>query len=605
MREKTHYIIIAAAIAIVLAGIAAFSLATRQKEDKQSRQPVVTQKATTKKATAPKAKVKADTIPDVDPTIRGTITDTGGNPMADVVVSDGYSCTRTNSRGLYIFTRDSRARFVYYSVPADCEVPVHSDSDRTANFYKPLSVKRNVYNFTLRRLPGGIERDYHLIVFGDPQVTNAFSPYYTGPNDNPVKKSDVARFTDETMTDVKQTIATWLPETPVYAISMGDDVQYYGGYNPRLERQIRQALGSSRAIVFSVIGNHDQDGRELYKRKWEENFGPTDYSFDRGNVHYVCLNDVHFYRNTLYWQPGELTADQLQWLHEDLALADHSKKVIICYHIPLTFGNRPRRGARSLALASEPNHYSSSVLTRVLRELEAFKGGYELFCGHTHFAINHEIDYQGRHILEHCHAAACGNIWQSNINICGTPNGYYVYDISGTHIANSYYKGTFWARDRQMTLFRAASLFNGEQYAADWSLPADSGVVVANVFNADSRWRVVAVEDGVEYPMKRINHQGQDAFAAGYHHKYSKSVSYQFVSKRNGYLIMNHLYYYKPKSPEAVISIRATDPYGTTYIASTKRVVTEPFFNFAHYYSRKAGGGTALPRSSRYLIRRK
>ena len=30
--------------------------------------------------------------------------------------------------------------------------------------------------------------------------------------------------------------------------------------------------------------------------------------------------------------------------------------------------------------------------------------------------------------------AACGNIWQSNINICGTPNGYYVYSFVGTSI---------------------------------------------------------------------------------------------------------------------------------------------------------------------------
>lgn len=401
-----------------------------------------------------------------------------------------------------------------------------------------------------------------------------------------MKKSDVARFTDETMADVKQTIAGWAPSMPVYAISMGDDVQYYGGYNASLEGQIRKALGSSRATVFSVIGNHDQDGRDLYRRKWEQSFGPTDYSFDRGDVHYVCLNDVHFYRGQAYWQPGELTADQLHWLEQDLHFADHNKKVILCYHIPLTFGNRPRKGAASLNLESEPGHFSSSVLRRVLKAVAAFKGGYELFCGHTHFAINHEIEFQGQHILEHCHAAACGNIWQSNINICGTPNGYYVYALNGTRITNSYYKGTFWPRSRQMTIFRASTDFNGESYAADWTLAKDKGVLVANVFNADSRWRVVAIEDGVEHEMKRINHQGQDAFAAGYHHRYSQSVSYQFVSKRNGYLIMNHLYYYEPRSAQSRVLIKATDAYGNTYTASSNDAVTEPFFNFAHYYER-------------------
>lgn len=577
---------------VILGSFAIISLATFRGEDTTPQDSVAKpqvkkQKPQSAKAdTLRKAKVMGS-IPDYDPTVRGTLTDSLGNPMTGVVVSDGYSCTVTNDKGMYIFMRDKNARFVWYSVPADCEIPTHSATDRTAFFYKPLLKKRNEYNFTLKRLPGGPEHDYKLIVFGDPQITNAFSPYYTGPNDNPIQKSDLARFTDETMTDVRQTIASLPASMPVYAISMGDDVQYYGGYNASLERQIREALGSSRATVFSVIGNHDQDGKSLYVRKWEENFGPTDFSFDRGDVHYVCLNDVHFYRGMLYWQPGELTASQLRWLHEDLSFVNHDKKVVLCYHIPLTMGNRPRRGASPLNLDSEPGHYSSSVLKRVLNELKAFKGGYELFCGHTHFAINHEIDFNGGHILEHCHAAACGNIWQSNINICGTPNGYYVYSLNGTNITDCYYKGTFWPRSRQMTLFRASTDFNGESYAADWQLPEDSGAIIANVFNADLRWRVYAVENGVEREMRRVNHQGQDAFATGYHHRYSKSVSYQFVSKKNGYLIMNHLYYYVPRSAESRIMVKVKDAYGNTYTSSTDDVISEPFFNFAHYYEEK------------------
>lgn len=590
MRNNTHYYIMSAAAIAALVCVAALALSTyhRHQAAKAVRREAAAATARKPAAKKPAAKKQAKARPDSaatpDPTVRGTLRDDAGNPMEGVVVTDGYTCTTTNSGGHYIFLRNPKARFVYYTVPADCEVPVHSDSDRTAMTYKPLAVRRQVYDFTLRRLPGGKETRYRLLVFGDPQVTNAFSPYYTGPDDNPVKKSDVARFTDETMADVKATIARWPATEPVYAISMGDDVQYYGGYNPALEGEIRRALGSSRATVFSVIGNHDQDGKELYRRKWEDSFGPADYSFDRGDVHYVCLNNVRFYSKAVYWQPGELTEEQMQWLHDDLRLADHSKKLILCYHIPLTFGNRPRPGAKALGLDSEPGHYASSVLGRLLKEAEAFEGGLELFCGHTHFAINHEIDFAGRHLTEHSHAAACGNIWQSNINICGTPNGYYVYSIDGTRIADSYYKGTFWPRERQMTVFRANTVFNGESYAADWDLPSDSGVIVANVFNADSRWRVVAVEDGVEHDMTRISHQGQDAFATGYHHRYSQSVSYWFVSKSNGYLLMNHLYWYRPHSPEAPLTIRATDPYGHTYTASSHDAVTEPFYNYAHYY---------------------
>lgn len=519
--------------------------------------------------------------------ISGTLRDTEGKGVAGVIVSDGYHCVKTDSLGRYKMKRDSLARFIYYSVPADCEVPIHSATDRTAYFYQAVSNKKKKYDFTLTRLPGGKEVSYKMIVIGDPQVTNAYSPYYTSPDDNPIKKSDVERFTTQTMADIKQTIKSLPSGTPVYGLSMGDDVQYYGGYNAQLERQIRQSLGSSDMRLFSVIGNHDQDGKALYRKKWEENFGPTDYSFDRGDEHYVCINNCFFYRGMAYYSPGELRERQMRWLKQDLALTPKNKKVVLCYHIPFTFGNSPFGKAKPVGIESEKGHFTSSRLSQLLALLHQFEGGYELFCGHTHFACNHEIKYEGEDVMEHCHAAACGNIWQSNVNICGTPNGYYVYSFVGTRISDCYYKGTFWDKAKQMTIFRAQTNFNGEKYADDWNLSKDKNVLIANVFNADSHWRVVAVEDGKEYPMRRISSKGQDAFAAGYHHKYSESVSYRFVSKGNGYLLMNHLYYYTPKNPNTKITIKVQDPYGHTYTASSTEAVTEPFFNYAHYYERE------------------
>ena len=530
------------------------------------------------------AKKKVEEEKKIDYTTSGTLRDTEGQGVADVIVSDGYTCVKTDSVGHYQFKRNRLARFVYYSVPADCEVPTHSETDHTACFYQLVKANQKVYDFTLTRLPEGKEKNYKMIVIGDPQVTNAFSPYYTSPEDNPVKKSDVERFTTQTMKDIKQTIKEMKNGTPVYGLSMGDDVQYYGGYNAQLERQIRESLGSSEMRLFSVIGNHDQDGKALYKQKWEESFGPTDYSFDRGDEHYVCINNCFFTKGKAYYSPGELHQTQVEWLKQDLSLTPKDKKVILCYHIPFTFGNAPFSKAKPVGIESEKGHYTSSRLSSLLTLLEEFEGGYELFCGHTHFAINHEIEYEGKHVMEHCHAAACGNIWQSNINICGTPNGYYVYTFKGTQLADCYYKGTFWDATKQMTIFRAETKFNGESYAEDWGLEKDNNILIANVFNADSRWKVYAIEDGKEYPMHRISSKGQDAFATGYHHKYSESVSYWFISKQNGYLIMNHLYYYTPKNPEARITIKAIDPYGHTFTSNSHEAIAEPFANFAHYY---------------------
>lgn len=519
--------------------------------------------------------------------LHGTLRDTSGVAMPGVVVSDGFTCVATDSAGRFALHRNPKAKFVYYTVPADCAVPTHSDTDRTAMFYQPIRRDRKNYDFVLTRLPGGKETNHRMIVIGDPQVTNTMNPYYTGPDDNPVEKSDVARFTDETMADIRETIDSWPEDTPVYGLSMGDDVQYYGGYNDSLAYSIRKALGSSRMTLFSVIGNHDQEGKRIYKEKWEENWGPTDYSFDRGDVHYVCFNNCDFYHGALYYSPGELSDEQMTWLTQDLALVDSTKKVVLCYHIPMTFGNRPGKKAEPLGIDTEKGHFASSRLESLLGLLQRFEGGFELFCGHTHFALNHEIDYRDWHIMERCHAAACGTIWQSNINICGTPNGYYVYTLNANTLADCYYQGTRWARERQMTLFRADSHFNKERYTEDWNLPQGKGILVANVFNADSRWQVMAIENGTEYPMTRLSGTGQDAFASGYHDRYAKAMSHWFVSKQNTYLMMNHLYYYVPKSPNAFITVKVTDAYGNTYTENTRNIIGEPYYNFAHYYSQR------------------
>ena len=594
MQKKNLYNGIIALVACLVMGVGITMAVRHQNDDAAIQHPdaqtvakAVAQYAANLKAqqkTLVKKTNPATPIKEIDFNISGTLKDTEDKPMADVIVSDGYTCVKTDSLGQYHFKRNRLARFIYYSVPADCQVPTHSESDHTAHFYLPVSANQKVYDFTLTRLPNGKEKKYKMIVIGDPQVTNAFSPYYTSPDDNPVKKSDVERFTTQTMKDIKQTIRNLPNGTPVYGLSMGDDVQYYGGYNEQLERQIREALGSSEMRLFSVIGNHDQDGKALYKRKWEESFGPTDYSFDRGDEHYVCINNCFFTKGKAYYSPGELHETQVRWLKQDLELTPKNKKVILCYHIPFTFGNTPFKNAKPVGIESEKGHYASSRLSSLLALLEQFEGGYELFCGHTHFAINHEISYEGKQMMEHCHAAACGNIWQSNINICGTPNGYYVYTFDGTRLSDCYYKGTFWDASKQMTIFRAQTDFNGESYAEDWALPKEKNVLIANVFNADSRWKIYAIEDDKEYPMHRISSKGQDAFATGYHHKYSQSVSFRFVSKQNGYLIMNHLYYYEPKNPEAHITIKAIDPYGHTYTSSSSETISEPFANFAHYY---------------------
>lgn len=526
--------------------------------------------------------VEATSVERLDEDTFGHITDSQGQPMAGVVVSDGYTVVETDAQGRYALNRNAAATHVFITVPADCEIPTHSATDHTACFYHPLVATQYAYDFQLTRLPGGKETGYTLIVMGDPQVTPTPMPLYTDASDNSTQATNLSRFSGETMADIGQYIASLPASTPVYGLCMGDVVQYWGGYNAGLELAMREQMGSTRMRLFSVIGNHDQQGNTQYKAKWKEVWGPDDYSFDRGDVHYVCMNDVFEYSGATYYQPGELHNTQYSWLEQDLAHVDKSKRVVLCYHVPLAFGNR----AYSQATSTGSGHYYSSRLASIMELLKPF-AGYELFCGHTHFAVNNELTLaDGTQVYERSHAAAGGDIWNSNLNIDGTPNGYYVYEVSGAGIQNCFYKSTRLDKNKQFSLFRADTDFNGESYAADWSLNSGKGTVVANVFNGDSHWSVVAVEDGVETEMTRLQGTpGQDAFAVGYHHKYATTNQYSFFSKQNGYLRMNHLYYYQPKDPAAVVTVRATDRYGHTYTETTGNAVTSLSGSYAHYYA--------------------
>ena len=93
---------------VILASFAAIGLATFRADDTMPQdtvdrrqvkksQPVAVKRDTVRKVTV------TDSLPDNDPTVRGTLTDSWGNPMSGVVVSDGYTCTVTNDKGMYIF----------------------------------------------------------------------------------------------------------------------------------------------------------------------------------------------------------------------------------------------------------------------------------------------------------------------------------------------------------------------------------------------------------------------------------------------------------------------------------------------------------------------
>jgi 3',5'-cyclic AMP phosphodiesterase CpdA len=126
----------------------------------------------------------------------------------------------------------------------------------------------------------------------------------------------------------------------VLGISLGDLV----GDNLSLQKPYADVMKEVGLPWYNVMGNHDMnyDAKEdkLSDETFESNFGPANYSFNYGNVHFIILDDILYpdpRDGKGYW--GGFREDQLQFIENDLKLVDKNKLIVVSFHIPLEHKN--------------------------------------------------------------------------------------------------------------------------------------------------------------------------------------------------------------------------------------------------------------------------
>ena len=397
---------------------------------------------------------------DGNTTLYGLVTDTSGNPIPGVVVSDGYGCVTTDANGVYQMERYKKARFVHYSTPAG--YAINTSADNYPLFYAEI-VHKNIadrHDFVLTPLPAP-ESDFTLVCIADPQCATT---------------AEISRYVNETIPDVEATVDAYKAKgTPVYGITLGDIVFD----TPDLWSNMKESMANRNLPVFQTIGNHDhlqtETSDDNAAANFETQFGPRNYSFNRGDVHIVSMDNVLYEGKKKY--KGGITDRQLEWLRQDLSHVDKDKLVIFCAHIPF-------RGGTSVTDESHENYDG------VLDLLSGFSEAH-IMIGHTHYHQKYIHKRNGKTILEHVHGAACGAWWTANICADGTPNGYSVYEISGNTIANQYYKSTNKEADYQIRAYSATQVFGKSGsltfgWAANAPAMNDAKCIVANVWNSDA-----------------------------------------------------------------------------------------------------------------------
>ncbi len=429
-----------------------------------------------------------------------------GKGIAGVPVTDGYTFTVTDKNGVYQFTADEKCRNVYYTLPVEYKAAL-DPATKLPLFYSTTPIdlnKQNRNDFVLDPLDAP-EKDFTLVMIGDPQCKT---------------DSDVHRFETETLPDLKRFMSESQAKGKylnAYAVTLGDltfdnTVQW----GPMHKALSGFSLESGEYLpIYNCIGNHDHDAscKDDYTatQNYVVLFGPTDYSFNRGDVHIIVMDDVICTTTDgKHWKYDDgITDRQLEWLKSDLELVpDKSEKmVVLCTHIQFRH-SVDKDGTKQIKNMVE----AISCLTEFNEA--------HIMIGHTHYAQNYiHHDYVtkgGTPVYEHIHGAACGAWWSCNMNLAGEPNGYSVYEVSGKTMKNWLAKGTNESPDLQMRVYDGNQIYGGTdgrpsgKYQFSWkdggvgpkNIKAEgfqglNGCFVATIWNSDEdNWKVELFQDG-------------------------------------------------------------------------------------------------------------
>lgn len=453
----------------------------------------------------------------------GLVSDSStGKGIPGVAVSDGYTVVKTDANGVYQFEASRYALNVFISIPAEYQVPL--DEKKKPAFYASGIIRNKVNRNDFNLAPLAVnEENFTLIAIGDPQVKS---------------EAHVGRYQNETMNDIKLTLSKHQNAgkyTNAYAVTLGDIIHDTPDLWGSIDKTMQNVdLGNGAYLpMFQCIGNHDHNAKASTDMssitEYVSHFGPTDYSFNRGKVHIVVMDNVvcTTTSGSSWSYDAGFTKAQYTWLEQDLAAVENKedKMIILCCHIPF------RGGSSSGGSNVNKDKYYAEVLALMRDFNEA-----HIMIGHTHYPQNYRHAMyktkNGLPVYEHVHGGACGGWWACNMNVDGAPNGYSIYEIEGNHMKNWLAKSTGFAEDFQMRVYNGNQSYSGSKgYTYNWYSTCYGGssnikytgrsylknCFIVSLWNDDdTNWKVDFTHNGTTTPMTRTGSSVMDAAVVSY-----------------------------------------------------------------------------------------
>lgn len=516
-------------------------------------------------------------------------------PIAGVAVSDGYNIVKTDKNGVYNLTSEKRNGNIFITIPSGYEATV-AEGDIQPQYWAALTadcatVER--HDFALKK----VDNSKHvMLAITDIHLSNQFD--------------DIAQFKNNVMPRLSAEVEKYRSQgIPVYTMCMGDSSFDLYWYDYMLDiKGLKNTLKqiSYPTPIFHAMGNHDNDGATPpdsdtdfnATKPYREAFGPTYYSFNIGDVHYIILDNI-FYRNdkTEKMKKGKnmagsrnyhhiLAEEQMEWLRKDLAMIeDKNTPIVVGMHAPV-FRMKSEHNSKELY-----TYYNDSEGKRTLPPALNFASIFAEFeqvhfiTGHSHKLITthckEATDYpQVANIIDHNVGAICGAWWFTaahggpHLSPDGAPAGFKVFPVEGKKV-EWYYTSAECGAEKQFRTFDLNSVrdyykTNGEMRVflehnpkrTDFATIEDNRVAI-HIWDWAPDWKVTVTENGK--PLKVVHEPMENPqYTVAY--CIPKSVWRQNL-KNNAFSadLTPHMFHVVASAPDTTLEITVTDSFGNTF----------------------------------------
>jgi hypothetical protein len=332
------------------------------------------------------------------------IRDEGEPGISGVAVSNGADAVLTDQNGNYTLGISDDA-IIFVIKPGNYNYPVNEYnlpqfyyihkpngySDLEYPGVEPTGSLPSSVDFAL--LTGSDSDEFSILVFSDPQS-----------------------YTEEQISYYDRSIVEELAgvQGHAFGITLGDIV----GDNLDFFEPTNHATARIGLPWFHVFGNHDMNFDTEIQQHADETFervyGPANYAFNHGKVHFIVLDNVIYPNEYTNWKyVGGLREDQFRFIENTLKHVPEDYLVVLNMHIPI-FNEAPWGET-----------FLNSHKERLFHLLQNHPFTFSL-SGHTHTQRHHYFDGEDgwKNADPHHHynvGTSSGDWWSGEYRDNGTP----------------------------------------------------------------------------------------------------------------------------------------------------------------------------------------